>query len=48
MEILAISTSDKLFEKLGFDYSLPDQKRALFYQLRSREEVYREIEEQGE
>ncbi len=40
MEIMAISASESFLRKLGFDYSLPDQKRALFYQLRSREEVY--------
>lgn len=44
MEVMAISASDKFLQDLGFDYSLPDQKRALFYQLRSREEVYRELE----
>lgn len=48
MEVMAISTSGKFLEDLGFDYSLPDQKRALFYRLRSREEVYRELEENGE
>ncbi len=48
MEVMAISSSDKFLTDLGFDYSLPDQKRALFYQLRSREEVYREIEQLGE
>ena len=48
MEVMAISSSDKFLHDLGFDYSLPDQKRALFYQLRSREEVYREIELLGE
>ncbi len=48
MEVMAISSSDNLFQHLGFDYSLPNQKRAVFYQLRSREEVYRELEEQGE
>ncbi len=44
MEVMAISSSDRFLQELGFDYSLPDQKRALFYQLRSREEVYREME----
>ncbi|MEZ6136950.1 MAG: GNAT family N-acetyltransferase [Pirellulaceae bacterium] len=48
MEVMAISSSEKFLHDLGFDYSLPDQKRALFYQLRSREEVYRELEEAGE
>lgn len=44
MEVMAISTSEKLLQDLGFDYSLPNQKRALFYQLRSREDVYKELE----
>lgn len=48
MEVMAISSSEKFLHDLGFDYSLPDQKRALFYQLRSREEVYRELEQRGE
>ncbi len=48
MEVMAISSSEKFLHDLGFDYSLPDQKRALFYQLRSREEVYRELEQLGE
>lgn len=45
MEVMAISASEKFLFELGFDYSLPDQKRALFCQLRSREEVYRELDE---
>ncbi|GIX00515.1 MAG: N-acetylglutamate synthase [Pirellulaceae bacterium] len=44
MEVMAISSSEKLLRDVGFDYSLPDQKRALFCQLRSREEVYRQLE----
>lgn len=40
MEVLAISSSDGFLRKIGFDYSLPDQKRALFCQLRTREEMY--------
>ena len=40
MEVLAISSSDGFLQKLGFNYSLPDQKRALFCQLRSRDQVY--------
>lgn len=48
MEVMAISSSEKFLQDLGFDYALPDQKRALFYQLRSREEVYRELEQLGE
>jgi amino-acid N-acetyltransferase len=45
MEVMAISSSESFLQDLGFDYSLPDQKRALFMQLRSRDEVYRELEE---
>lgn len=48
MEVMAISSSEKFLQDLGFDYALPNQKRALFYQLRSRDEVYREIEESGD
>lgn len=48
MEVMAISASEKFLHDLGFDYALPDQKRALFFQLRSREEVYRELELLGE
>ncbi len=44
MEVMAISSSEKFLTNLGFDYSLPDQKRALFYQLRTREDLYRERE----
>lgn len=40
MEVMAISSSDHFLQKLGFDYSLPDQKRALFFQLRSRESIF--------
>ena len=31
-ELMAISASDQLFIACGFDYSLPNQKRALFIQ----------------
>lgn len=48
MEVMAISSSEKFLQNLGFDYSLPDQKRALFYQLRTREDLYREREAEGE
>ncbi|GAB5402055.1 MAG: GNAT family N-acetyltransferase [Aureliella sp.] len=44
MEVMAISASEKFLQDLGFDYSLPDQKRALFYQLRTRDSVYEELE----
>ena len=36
MEILAISSSEKFLMSCGFDYSLPDQKKALFCRLRPR------------
>ncbi|MFK7738400.1 MAG: GNAT family N-acetyltransferase [Pirellulaceae bacterium] len=36
MEVMAISSSENFLRGLGFDYSLPEQKRALFYQLRER------------
>ncbi|MDG1873973.1 MAG: GNAT family N-acetyltransferase [Mariniblastus sp.] len=31
-EMMAISSSDEMFMSCGFDYSLPNQKRALFIQ----------------
>ena len=31
LEVMAISASDEFLKQCGFDYSLPDQKRALFY-----------------
>lgn len=46
MEVMAISASDKFLIHQGFDYSLPNQKKALFIQLRSREEVYAETQEE--
>jgi len=36
VEVMAISASDEFLRHCGFDYSLPDQKRALFYQLQPR------------
>ena len=42
MEVMAISSSEHFLRKLGFDYALPDQKRALFFQLRSRDEFSKE------
>jgi amino-acid N-acetyltransferase len=32
VELMAISSSEELFQSCGFDYSLPNQKRALFIQ----------------
>ena len=40
LEIMAISASEGFLRKLGFDYSLPEQKRALFCQLHSRDEIF--------
>ena len=36
MEMLAISSSEQFLQSCGFDYALPDQKKALFCQLRPR------------
>ncbi len=36
MEVLAISSSEDFLQSCGFDYALPDQKKALFCQLRPR------------
>ena len=36
MEVLAISSSEEFLRSCGFDFSLPDQKKALFCQLRPR------------
>jgi amino-acid N-acetyltransferase len=36
MEVMAISSSEQFLQSCGFDYSLPDQKKALFCQLRPR------------
>ena len=36
MEVLAISSSERFLQSCGFDYALPDQKKALFCQLRPR------------
>ena len=35
-ELMAITASEHLFRDCGFDYSLPDQKKALFIQLYQR------------
>ena len=37
LELMAISNSDEMFLACGFDYSLPNQKRALFIQPDSSE-----------
>lgn len=36
MEVMAISSSESFLHSCGFDYALPDQKKALFCQLRPR------------
>ncbi|MCG8652067.1 MAG: GNAT family N-acetyltransferase [Pirellulales bacterium] len=36
MELMAISSSEEFLRACGFDFSLPDQKKALFFQLRPR------------
>ena len=36
LELMVITASDKLLKACGFDYSLPDQKRALFISTRKR------------
>ena len=36
MEVLAISSSEDFLRSCGFDFSLPDQKKALFFQIRPR------------
>ncbi len=36
VEVMAISSSEEFLQSCGFDYALPDQKRALFYQLQPR------------
>jgi amino-acid N-acetyltransferase len=45
---MAISASDEFLRKLGFDYSLPEQKRALFFQLHSRDDIFRDTLENDE
>lgn len=44
LEVMAISSSEGFLRQIGFDYSLPDQKRALFFQLRSRDEMFNQEE----
>ena len=34
LEVMAITSSDQFFQACGFDYTLPGEKRALFYQTR--------------
>ena len=37
LELMAITATEGLFRRAGFDYSLPNQKRALFLQTRKKE-----------
>lgn len=46
LEVMAISASDNFLRNLGFQYALPDQKRALFYQLKTRDQMNSEIDEE--
>lgn len=39
LELMAITASESLFISVGFDYSLPNQKRALFMQTREGKRV---------
>ncbi len=39
VEVMAITTTEDLFRRCGFDYSLPQQKRALFFQTNDRSET---------
>ena len=36
MEVLAISSSEAFFRSCGFDYTLPDEKKAFFFSIRER------------
>ena len=38
LELMAISASDEFLKQCGFDYSLPNQKRALFYRFDAHQE----------
>jgi amino-acid N-acetyltransferase len=37
MEILAISSSESFFRSCGFDFTLPDEKKAFFLPIRTRQ-----------
>jgi len=37
LELMAITMSEDLFRSVGFDYALPNQKRALFIQTRAHD-----------
>lgn len=36
LEVMAITSSEEFFKACGFDFTLPGEKKALFYQTRSR------------
>lgn len=40
MEVLAISSSEEFLKNCGFDFALPDQKKALFCRLKPRNTQY--------
>jgi amino-acid N-acetyltransferase len=40
-EVMAISANEGFLQSCGFDFSLPDQKKALFFQTRERYEKRR-------
>lgn len=46
LEVMAISASDNFLRNLGFDYALPDQKRALFFQLKTRDQLNSETSDE--
>jgi amino-acid N-acetyltransferase len=35
-EVMVITSEDTFFQRCGFDYTLPGEKRALFYQTREK------------
>lgn len=35
-EVMAVTSEDAFFQRCGFDYTLPGEKRALFYQTREK------------
>lgn len=35
-EVMVVTSEDTFFQRCGFDYTLPGEKRALFYQTRER------------
>jgi len=37
LEVMAITSSEDFFKSCGFDFTLPGEKKALFYQTRDRD-----------